>query len=114
MKRRQTSKIWPDSFAFSALLCATVALLTSGGCGNADDGGDDDVDAAADSDAEGLRQCCILGEVCHEVDDRDGPLSACHDVGHQNDPTACRAAFERCIAQCVEAGADETMPALCE
>ncbi|HYP87491.1 MAG TPA: hypothetical protein VEQ59_05045, partial [Polyangiaceae bacterium] len=43
------------------------------------------------------------GELCHAVDDHDGPLHACHELGHENDAEQCAAAFDDCSAQCLAA-----------
>jgi hypothetical protein len=48
-------------------------------------------------------QCQALGSLCHEVDDGDGPLHDCHDVGHIGDPQACAEVFDDCITMCLEA-----------
>lgn len=65
-----------------------------------DSGSTEPVDAADEVDHEGLQLCCILGAVCHPADDGDGPTSTCHDVGHQNEPDACRAQFDACFTAC--------------
>ncbi|HYQ15816.1 MAG TPA: hypothetical protein VEQ58_08665 [Polyangiaceae bacterium] len=61
----------------------------------------DDGDGDADADAD--PRCAALGELCHPVDDHDGPLHACHELGHENDAEGCAAAFDDCAAQCLAA-----------
>jgi hypothetical protein len=46
--------------------------------------------------------CAALGELCHAVDD-DGPLHACHELGHVNDAATCAAKFDDCATQCLAA-----------
>ena len=48
-------------------------------------------------------RCAALGELCHPVDDQTGPLHACHELGHENDPSACAAQFADCAARCLAA-----------
>jgi hypothetical protein len=48
-------------------------------------------------------RCAALGELCHPVDDDDGPLHECHELGHVNDAEACAAAFDDCATRCVAA-----------
>jgi hypothetical protein len=59
--------------------------------------GDDDDGSGSDP------HCAALGELCHAVDDHDGPLHACHELGHENDAEQCAAAFDDCSAQCLAA-----------
>jgi hypothetical protein len=47
--------------------------------------------------------CRALGSLCHAVDDDDGPLHACHELGHDGDPDACRRRFEDCAERCLAA-----------
>lgn len=47
--------------------------------------------------------CVALGELCHPVDDGDGPLHDCHELGHESDPAVCRAAFDECSSACLAA-----------
>jgi hypothetical protein len=47
--------------------------------------------------------CAALGELCHPVDDSDGPLHECHEVGHIGNPAHCAAEFDRCAALCLAA-----------
>jgi hypothetical protein len=57
-------------------------------------------------------RCAALGELCHPVDDADGPLHECHELGHVNDADACAASFDDCAKRCLvarealEAGGD--------
>jgi hypothetical protein len=48
-------------------------------------------------------KCLALGELCHPVDDKDGPLHECHELGHEGDATACAAAFDDCATKCLAA-----------
>jgi len=48
-------------------------------------------------------RCAALGELCHPVDDGDGPLGACHDLGHVNDSARCESSFDDCAARCLSA-----------
>jgi hypothetical protein len=47
--------------------------------------------------------CAALGELCHAVDDGDGPLHACHELGHVNNAARCAAEFDDCATQCLAA-----------
>jgi hypothetical protein len=72
-------------------------------------------DAASDDGGnEGAFECCVLGEVCHAVDDQAGALAGCHDLGHENDGAKCIAEYDRCFNACVEAGASDEIPAMCK
>jgi hypothetical protein len=48
-------------------------------------------------------RCAALGELCHAVDDQDGPLHECHELGHVNDADACAASFDDCAKRCLAA-----------
>lgn len=48
-------------------------------------------------------QCEAIGELCHPVDDGDGPLHECHDLGHIGDPEVCAERFDDCITMCLAA-----------
>jgi hypothetical protein len=94
------------------------ALSCGDGDHDDDDGhhgdGDGDGDASdAGQDLEGLRQCCYIGEICHEGSEGNEEVAACHDLGHENDPTACRAEFDRCKTLCDPEGTT-TLPDHCE
>jgi hypothetical protein len=47
--------------------------------------------------------CAALGELCHVVDDKTGPLHECHEVGHLNNAANCLAAFDECATLCLAA-----------
>lgn len=64
--------------------------------------GDDD--EAKSSEDAGLRMCCELGAVCHEVGVPDPEKGECHVIGHENDAAVCRENYERCMALCAPAG----------
>jgi len=49
--------------------------------------------------------CVALGELCHEVDDVDGPLHDCHEVGHEGVAAACAEQFDNCATECLAARA---------
>lgn len=51
--------------------------------------------------------CRALGRLCHAVDDGDGPLHACHELGHDGDPDTCRRSFDDCAERCLAASEDE-------
>lgn len=61
-------------------------------------GGGGGVDAG-----QGEAMCRVLGALCHAVDDIDGPLAECHDLGHAGDPEVCAERFESCANQCLDA-----------
>lgn len=48
-------------------------------------------------------RCSALGELCHPVDDRTGPLHDCHLLGERGDPGACSVAFDDCARLCLQA-----------
>jgi hypothetical protein len=54
-------------------------------------------------DGRGDPFCRALGSYCHAVDDEDGPLHACHELGHDGDPRTCRTRFDDCAEQCLAA-----------
>ncbi len=64
------------------------------GCLGDGDGGDGDGDPL----------CRALGSLCHDTTDAAG--QACHELGHENDPEACRRRFDACATLCLAAGAD--------
>jgi hypothetical protein len=47
--------------------------------------------------------CAALGELCHAVDDEDGGLHECHELGHVNDRAVCAAQFDSCATACLAA-----------
>jgi hypothetical protein len=56
-----------------------------------------------DDDGDKDPHCAALGELCHPVDDKDGPLHECHELGHVNDAEACAASFDDCTTKCLAA-----------
>lgn len=50
-------------------------------------------------------RCIALGELCHEVDDKTGPLHICHETGHIGDAAKCAASFDSCATECLAARA---------
>lgn len=48
-------------------------------------------------------KCAALGELCHAVDDKDGPLHDCHELGHDGDAAKCAAGFDACATKCLAA-----------
>lgn len=48
-------------------------------------------------------KCLALGELCHPVDDKNGPLHECHELGHDGEAAACAAGFEDCAKRCLAA-----------
>jgi hypothetical protein len=90
------------------LLCAVIALFASmPACGDDDpnvEPGSGGSGGSGGGDTElGLAMCRALGSLCHAVDDGDGPLADCHDLGHAADPEACVEGFQSCIDLCLEA-----------
>jgi hypothetical protein len=98
-----------------------MTMVVAVGCGNGDDGPKGSGGAAGsgsggkggsnatggmggESHGSGASECLVLGELCHRVDDVDGPLHECHEVGHVGDPVACAAEFDECTTSCIEAG----------
>ena len=89
-----------------ALLLLAPLWATGAGCG--DEGGE----GPEPIDREGLQLCCDLGARCHVGPDDPvgGEKQMCHTLGHQNDPEACRAQFESCLAVC---GGEGEVPHAC-
>ncbi len=88
------------------LACLSLAAsLQVWGCGGGGAGGSDPdpPQSRSTGDAEGLRMCCELGAVCHPGADEpaDSLVSLCHELGHSNQPEACRAQYEECLMGCV-------------
>lgn len=83
-----------------ALLCAPLAAAC----------GDDDHD---EEDTVGLQQCCWIGEICHEGSEANMEVADCHDLGHEMNPTECRANFDRCKTLC-DPQSESTLPDHCE
>ncbi len=94
------------TFALGFALFGSTALAAVA-CGNGDDPNNGTGGAAGTGGTGGGSQaaseCRVLGELCHRVDDMDGPLNECHEVGHSGDPVACAAEFDECTTSCVEA-----------
>ena len=44
--------------------------------------------------------CRALGSLCHDTESHEG--QACHELGHENDADACRAAFDDCAETCLQ------------
>ena len=44
--------------------------------------------------------CAALGELCDAVDDLDGPLHTCRELGRANDAAKCAERFDDCATQC--------------
>ncbi len=63
----------------------------------------DCVTTCVDGSAEKASNCAALGELCHAVDDQDGPLHECHELGHVNDADICAAEFDHCARICLAA-----------
>lgn len=61
------------------------------------------VEACVDGSAGQEPLCAALGELCHAVDDEDGPLHECHELGHVNDRAVCASEFDRCAELCLVA-----------
>jgi len=64
-----------------------------------------DADDLGMGGAAGDPLCISLGELCHEVDDINGPLHECHETGHTGNAAACAATFDSCATQCLAARA---------
>jgi hypothetical protein len=47
--------------------------------------------------------CAALGELCHPVDDSNGPLHDCHELGHIGNAAQCAASFDDCAQRCLAA-----------
>jgi hypothetical protein len=76
--------------------CATSCIeAAQPGAGGAGSGGA--------SGLPGPIKCLALGELCHPVDDGNGPLNECHELGHAADPAVCEAEFDHCVTICMEA-----------
>jgi hypothetical protein len=55
-------------------------------------------------DHEGLRMCCEIGAYCHPPAGviADEQRRHCHDLGHADEPGACRAEYDSCMALCAD------------
>jgi hypothetical protein len=91
------------TFRSTRRLAVTTLVLAALACGHGHDD-DHEHEASGSSDREGLAMCCELGNVCHpgdvEQDPIGGEVRTCHDLGHQNDPEACRASYDACLVAC--------------
>ena len=47
--------------------------------------------------------CVALGELCHPVDETNGPLHDCHEIGHVGNAAKCAAEFDGCATLCLAA-----------
>lgn len=74
--------------------CVAICVEDDAGAAGASAGG-----SGAAPDAH----CAALGELCHPVDDTDGPLHECHEVGHIGNPQNCATEFDRCATLCLAA-----------
>jgi hypothetical protein len=63
----------------------------------------DDAGAGGAAGGEQDSHCAALGELCHPVDDMDGPLHDCHELGHVGNAVTCAAAFDDCAVRCLAA-----------
>ncbi len=77
-----------------------LAMQWSAGCGSSDSKGV----GGEGRDSEGLMMCCALGAICHEVGPQDTDEAECHEIGHSNNPSECRANYEHCIDICGHSG----------
>jgi hypothetical protein len=77
------------------LLLLTVGISGFVACGSDDEPG---------VDHEGLRMCCEIGAYCHPPAGTiaDEQHQHCHNLGHADDPVACRAEYDSCMALCAD------------
>lgn len=73
-----------------------IAFCTGDGAGSGGAGGSGPAEDA---------HCAALGELCH-LADADGPVQACHELGHVNNAAQCAAAFDDCAKLCLAARAE--------
>lgn len=65
------------------------------------------------ADTEGERMCCVLASACDDAEGSEGGEAGaggaseqpttpeqCHELGHEADPDACRAAYHHCLELC--------------
>jgi hypothetical protein len=64
---------------------------------------DDPAEPGDQDHGETTAECDVIGELCHGADDGDGPIAACHDVGHAGDAEECAAQFDECVDLCLDA-----------
>jgi hypothetical protein len=107
------------SFARACVgLLALGSALAFAGCGDDDDaspgGGGSAAQGGAGPDhggessvgaADGVAECQVIGELCHEADTGAGAAHECHELGHEGDGAACVAGFADCVETCVEGSA---------
>ena len=80
-----------------------------------DDDGNDDADGANDDDATDTTDsddgdsdaCGMIASICHDNPENDPEISACHDVGHDDDLSVCTEQLEHCLDLC-DGGHDDT------
>jgi hypothetical protein len=68
----------------------------SSGHAGAGNGGAPDGAGGADAAAK----CEALAELCHPVDDKDGPTHDCHVLAEAGDTENCLAEYDRCHSLC--------------
>jgi hypothetical protein len=79
--------------AFAGCMDVCIEDESGGGAGAGAGGG---------SGVEKDPYCAALGELCHAVDDEDGPTHECHELGHVNDAEVCSERFDECATLCLE------------
>lgn len=47
--------------------------------------------------------CRAIGSLCHDGALDDGPIHACHEIGHAGNPSTCRREFDACAHMCLAA-----------
>jgi hypothetical protein len=97
-----------SAFAFAG--CGDDDDTSPGASGKAAHGGE--APAAGGStgqggaaEADGIWQCKVVGELCHEADTGSGDAHDCHELGHVSDGAACAQAFAGCVETCVDESA---------
>jgi hypothetical protein len=97
-------------------LIVVGSLFAFAGCGDDDDsgtdggggttahggsaaGGDDHATGGASGDAK----CEEIAELCHEVDDGNGPLHDCHVMAEAGNTETCLASYDDCFTRCTAA-----------
>lgn len=85
--------------------CMSICIESesgSGGGGGASGEGGGSGEGGASAEGSGKDPyCAALGELCHAVDDEDGPTHECHELGHVNDPEICMEQFDDCATLCL-------------
>jgi hypothetical protein len=79
------------SYVLSSLVAGLLAIVPA--CGDDDDG-----DGHEEAELEG--DCKEISEACHDVDEGEGEILACHELAHENDTAACSAQLESCTELC--------------